>query len=78
MGAPCFGCSEEGVGFTAALHSPARPLYVTPPAQTADVDGGAKGKGATIGGAALAAGVVGAVVGAGIATSKKAGKKAGE
>jgi hydrogenase small subunit len=74
MGAPCFGCSEEGVGFTAPLHSPARPLYVTPPALFADAKGGG-GKGATAGAAAVAAGVVGAVVGAGIATSRGAKKK---
>ncbi len=74
MGAPCFGCSEEGVGFTAPLHSPARPLYVTPPALFADAKGGG-GKGATAAAAAVAAGVVGAVVGAGVATSKGAGKK---
>ncbi len=30
-GHPCFGCSEDGVGFTAPLHSPARPAYITPP-----------------------------------------------
>ena len=74
QGAPCFGCSEEGVGFTAPLHSPARPEYVTPPAFFPDI-GGPKGSGATVGGAALAAGIVGAVVGAGLATAKSAGKK---
>jgi hydrogenase small subunit len=77
MGAPCFGCSEEGVGFTAPLHSPARPIYVTPPALFPSVDGGAKGK-ATTGGALVGGAVIGAVVGAGIATAKKTAKKAEE
>jgi len=73
MGAPCFGCSEQGVGFNAALHSPARPLYVTPPSLFADIEGGPKG-GKSVGGAVLGGAVVGAVIGAGIATAKKAGK----
>jgi len=77
MGAPCFGCSEEGVGFTAPLHSPARPIYVTPPALFPGVDGGAQGK-ATTGGALVGGAVIGAVVGAGIATAKKTAKKAEE
>jgi hydrogenase small subunit len=77
MGAPCFGCSEEGVGFTAPLHSPARPVYVTPPSLFTGVDGGAKGK-VTTGGALVGGAVIGAVVGAGIATAKKTGKKAEE
>ncbi len=75
MGAPCFGCSEQNVGFTEALHSPARldNLDVTPPALFPGVDGGG-GKGVTTAAAAIAAGVVGAVVGAGLATSKKVGQ----
>jgi hydrogenase small subunit len=77
MGAPCFGCSEEGVGFTAPLHSPARPIYVTPPAMFPGPQSGG-GKGVTAGAAAVAAGVIGAAVGAGIATSKGAAKKQGE
>jgi hydrogenase small subunit len=77
MGAPCFGCSEADVGFTAPLHSPARPIYVTPPTLFPGVDGGAQGK-ATTGGALVGGAVIGAVVGAGIATAKKTAKKAEE
>lgn len=78
QGAPCFGCSEQGVGFTAPLHAQAKPIYVTPPAFFPGIGDGAKGGGATVAGAAVAAGVVGAVVGAGIATAKSAAKKAEE
>ncbi len=72
MGAPCFGCSEQGVGYTVGLHSPARLVNVTPPAFFSPIDG-EKGSGATVAAAAVAAAVVGAVVGAGLATSKSVG-----
>jgi len=71
IGHPCFGCSEEGVGFTAPLHSPARPLYITPPAQFAPATP-EHGKGAS----ALAAATVGAALGAGaVAIGINLGKK---
>ena len=73
MGAPCFGCSEKGVGFTVPLHSPARLVNVTPPAFFPNV-AAEKGGGVSAGAAAVAAAVVGAVVGAGLATSKQVGK----
>jgi hydrogenase small subunit len=73
MGAPCFGCSEQGVGYTVGLHSPARLLNVTPPAFFSPI-AGEKGGGATIAAAAVAAAVVGAVVGAGLATTKSVGQ----
>lgn len=70
-GHPCFGCSEEGVGFTAPLHSPARPLYITPPTQFVSATP-EKSKGAS----ALAAAVAGAAVGAGaVAVGLNLGKK---
>jgi len=70
-GHPCFGCSEEGVGFTAPLHSPARPLYITPPTQfTSAIP--EKGKGAST----LAAAVAGVAIGAGaVAVGMNLGKK---
>jgi hydrogenase small subunit len=61
-GHPCFGCSEKGVGFTAPLHSPAKPIYVTPPTFFAQAEKD-KGEGAS----ALAAGVAGVAIGAGVA-----------
>ena len=70
-GHPCFGCSEEGVGFNAPLHSPARPLYITPPTQFAPATP-EKGKGA----ATLAAAVAGAAIGAvTVAAGMNLGKK---
>lgn len=70
-GHPCFGCSEEGVGFTAPLHSPARPLYITPPTQFVSAIP-EKGKGAS----ALAAAVAGAAIGAGaVAVGMNLGNK---
>jgi hydrogenase small subunit len=73
-GHPCFGCSEEGVGFTAPLHSPARPLYITPPTQFTSATP-EKGKGAS----ALAAAVAGAAAGAGaVAVGMNLGKKDNE
>lgn len=73
-GHPCFGCSEEGVGFTAPLHSPARPLYITPPTQFANALP-EPGKGAS----ALAAAVAGAAIGAGaVAVGLNLGKGSSE
>ncbi len=70
-GHPCFGCSEEGVGFKAPLHSPAEVLYVTPPAEFVSAPP-EKGKGAS----ALAAAVGGAAVGAAaVAVGSNLGKK---
>jgi hydrogenase small subunit len=73
-GHPCFGCSEEGVGFTAPLHSPARPLYITPPTQFASATP-EKGKGAS----ALAGAVACAAIGAGaVAVGLNVGKRDNE
>jgi hydrogenase small subunit len=73
MGAPCFGCSEKGVGYTAGLHEPSRVVAITAGSVTPGV-GGEKGKGATIGAALAAGAAIGAVVGAGLATAKNVGK----
>ncbi|MEW6218691.1 MAG: hydrogenase small subunit [Thermodesulfobacteriota bacterium] len=60
-GHPCFGCSEEGVGFAVPIHAPSRPINVTPPAQfvTLPPEPGA-------GASALAAGAAGAALGAAV------------
>ena len=73
-GHPCFGCSEEGVGFTIPLHTPAKVENVTPSARQTPimVD---KGGGGSVGAVALAAGVAGAAVGAGVVALKKVGKE---
>ena len=73
-GHPCFGCSEKGVGFTAPLHSPARPLYITPPSFFTEIYPGKEG--VSSGTKALAAGVAGAAIGAaGAALVAGLGKK---
>ncbi len=73
-GHPCFGCSEKGVGFTAPLHSPARPKYLTPPSIFTEVYPGKEG--VTPGVKALAAGVAGVAIGAaGAAMLAGLGKK---
>jgi hydrogenase small subunit len=61
-GHPCFGCSEKGVGFTAPLHSPARPLYITPPSFFQEIYPGKEG--VSSGTKALAAGAAGLAIGA--------------
>jgi hydrogenase small subunit len=63
-GHPCFGCTEEGVGFTKATHALADVKSVTPPLGYATVDM-PKGKGMTPGSAALVGAVAGVAVGAG-------------
>lgn len=69
-GAPCFGCSEEKVGFHSPLFSKAKVIFPTPPAQQVDAvpekGGGAK---------SFAYGVAGAAVGAAaVALSQRRGK----
>jgi hydrogenase small subunit len=72
-GHPCFGCSEEGVGFNIPLFTPAKVENVTPAGGQAPimVDQGGGGNTAAV---ALAAGVAGAVIGAGAVAMKKAGQ----
>jgi hydrogenase small subunit len=72
-GHPCFGCTEQGVGFAKAIHSLADVKNVVPPASYPRV-GEEQGQGATVGAAALVAGLVGAAVGAGVVTAAKVGK----
>lgn len=71
-GHPCFGCSEEGVGFNVPLHTPADVKNVTPAAGQTPimVDQGGSGSAAAI---ALGAGVAGAIIGAGAVAVKKVG-----
>jgi hydrogenase small subunit len=58
-GHPCFGCTEQGVGFTKAIHELADVESVTPPLAFASVDQ-PKGESVT----PLTAGIAGAAVGA--------------
>ena len=70
-GAPCFGCSEEKVGFNSPLFSKAKVVFPTPPAGQTDAvpekGSGAKG---------FAYGVAGAAIGAAaVALTKRDGKE---
>lgn len=70
-GSPCFGCSEEKVGFSSPLFSKAKVIFPTPPAghveATPPKGGGAKN---------FAYGVAGAAIGAAaVALSKRGGKE---
>ncbi len=73
-GHPCFGCTEEGVGFTKPIHALAKVLTVTPPTAFPRVDE-PKGYGASVGAAALVGGVVGAGVGAAAVLASRLAKK---
>lgn len=72
-GHPCFGCTEQGIGFSKPIHAMAEVLTVTPPTAFPQV-AEPKGQGITPGAAALAAGVVGAAVGAGGVLASRLGK----
>lgn len=74
VGHPCFGCTEKGIGFTKGIHEQAAPKYVTPPLGYPDI-APEQGKGATVAGAALVAGVAGIAIGAGAMMAKNLGKK---
>jgi len=72
-GHPCFGCSEEGVGFTKPLHQEASVFTVEPPALFPGIYEEKSG-----GISAGAAAVVGAMAGAAVAGGMKLSKKIGE
>ncbi|MGZ8995765.1 MAG: hydrogenase small subunit [Rhodospirillales bacterium] len=74
-GAPCFGCTEQGVGFTKPIHALADVLTLTPPTAFPRV-GEPRGDGITPGAAALVAGVAGAALGAGAVLASRLGKAA--
>lgn len=73
-GHPCFGCTEQGVGFSVPLHVQADVKNLTPsplhPPITED-----RGKGVSAGSAALLAGAAGIAAGAGALMTKNLGKK---
>lgn len=74
-GHPCFGCTEQGVGFTKPIHAMAKVLTVTPPTAFPRV-GEEKGHGITPGAAALVGALGGAAVGAGAVLASRLGKHA--
>jgi hydrogenase small subunit len=72
-GHPCFGCTEQGVGFTKAIHELADVESVTPPLAFASVDQ-PKGEGMTPLTAGLVGAAAGAAVGAGAILTSRLGK----
>lgn len=64
IGHPCFGCTEEGVGFNKPIHSLATVKTFAPPTAFPTVDA-TKGKGISPAAAAIVAGAAGLAVGAG-------------
>ncbi|NQT63805.1 MAG: hydrogenase small subunit [Candidatus Marinimicrobia bacterium] len=70
-GHPCFGCSEEGVGFTKYIHEQAEIFTETPPAYYPGI-ADEKEMGVTPGSAAILGGIAGAAIGSGyMAVSRK-------
>lgn len=61
VGHPCFGCTEQGIGFNKPLHTQATIKFVTPPAGYPRID---ENRGSGLG--AAAAGILGLVAGAAI------------
>jgi hydrogenase small subunit len=64
IGHPCFGCTEEGIGFAKPLHALADVKTFTPPTAFPVVNS-PKGEGVTPAAAAIVAGIAGLGVGAG-------------
>lgn len=73
VGHPCFGCAEEGVGFTKPLFSLADVKTHTPPNTFPLIDQREDPSRASAGASALAGAVVGAAVGATAVAAKKLG-----
>ncbi|HEY5717554.1 MAG TPA: hydrogenase small subunit, partial [Motiliproteus sp.] len=73
VGHPCFGCTEEGVGFTKGIHQLSEVLTVQPPTTFPGI-AEPVGKGVTPGAAALLGAVGGAILGATAVAVKQLGK----
>jgi hydrogenase small subunit len=73
-GHPCFGCTEEGVGFAKPIHSLATLKTVTPPTHFAR-PGEEQGQGATVVTAGAAAVLGGLAIGAGMKLASNLGKQ---
>jgi len=71
-GAPCFCCSEKGVGFTKPIHSVAKMLNVVPPLQYPRINEEI-GKGSSFASAAALAAIAGAAAGGAAMLAKNLG-----
>ncbi|MCO6411900.1 MAG: hydrogenase small subunit [Thiogranum sp.] len=72
-GHPCFGCTEQGVGFTKPIHALSELKTVTPPNTYPGISENI-GQGVTPASAALVAGIAGAAVGAGAVAVSRLGR----
>jgi hydrogenase small subunit len=72
-GHPCFGCTEEGVGFTKGVHELADVRTQTPPDRYPDIHENI-GNGMSAGAAAVVAGLGGLALGAGAVVTSRLGK----
>ncbi len=70
----CFGCTEQGVGFTKPIHALATLQTVTPPTAFPRV-AEERGTGITTASAALGAGLAGAALGAGAVLASRLGRQ---
>ncbi len=75
IGHPCFGCVEEGVGFTKPIFSLAEVKTYSSPNEFPGIEQRQNSSSATAGAAALVGIGIGAAVGAGLMAGKKAGDK---
>ena len=73
-GHPCYGCTEQGVGFHMPMFSTSPVLHSTPAAAHAPINA-ERGEGASAATAGLMAAVGGAAVGAGLVFATKLGKE---
>jgi hydrogenase small subunit len=72
-GHPCFGCTEEAVGFKIPIHTVAEVSQITPAAEPAPIET-EKGKGMSAGAAGVLGGVAGIAIGAGAVITKQLGQ----
>ena len=72
-GHPCFGCTEQGVGFHIPLHTQADLKHITPGTAYPPITCERGEQGASLGAVALVAAAAGAAVGAGAAIAKNLG-----
>jgi len=72
-GHPCFGCTEQAVGFKVPLHTQAEVSRVTPDAAHAPIET-EQGKGLSAGAAGVVGGIAGIAIGAGAVIAKQLGQ----
>jgi len=72
-GHPCFGCTEQAVGFKVPLHTLAEVSEVTPAAAHAPI-AAEQGKGLSAGAAGVLGGIAGVAIGAGAVIAKNLGQ----